>query len=95
MHRLLQSKTASPSLRGSGLKCEKGVVVGHVIASPSLRGSGLKSKKLVLFGMALLVSLFTREWIEIVSMQGNLQMDALSPSLRGSGLKLIMIWGVA
>ena len=33
---------ASPSLRGSGLKCEFGFKVPIVIESPSLRGSGLK-----------------------------------------------------
>ena len=36
---------------------------------------------------AALVSLFTREWIEIAN-DGSSSLSSLSPSLRGSGLKL-------
>ena len=35
-----------------------------------------------------MVSLFTREWIEIESIDGAMQQTGVSPSLRGSGLKL-------
>ena len=36
------------------------------------------------------VSLFTREWIEIVEMPRDFTGFRLSPSLRGSGLKLFL-----
>ena len=55
--------------------------------SPSLRGSGLKSVHRVTCQKSAVVSLFTREWIEI-SPSGFAFFDVtMSPSLRGSGLK--------
>ena len=56
----------SPSLRGSGLKyraLQKAALWGW---SPSLRGSGLKYRTLNDNLKTILVSLFTREWIEML-----------------------------
>ena len=61
--------SASPSLRGSGLKSESRSTDSCNRWSPSLRGSGLKfyprSQKIRMPP----VSLFTREWIEIPFLQ--------------------------
>ena len=54
--------------------------------SPSLRGSGLKFPVGELNSSVNAVSLFTREWIEIF-VKLLYKVKALSPSLRGSGLK--------
>ena len=56
---------ASPSLRGSGLKYVHAFLPVLPNTSPSLRGSGLKSLCSVNIVKYALVSLFTREWIEI------------------------------
>ena len=55
--------------------------------SPSLRGSGLKCPGDYLLEKDAKVSLFTREWIEIVRRARTLPWLTASPSLRGSGLK--------
>ena len=59
--------------------------------SPSLRGSGLKYKQVAFLQSYFAVSLFTREWIEILPFF-RICMTAWSPSLRGSGLKCGMFW---
>ena len=61
----IRNPCKSPSLRGSGLKLAVCSLESELSGSPSLRGSGLKfvRKRLLLFQMV--VSLFTREWIEI------------------------------
>ena len=56
----------SPSLRGSGLKLLRICLICLQMASPSLRGSGLKSRTTPKSDWFAAVSLFTREWIEIV-----------------------------
>ena len=55
----------SPSLRGSGLKLSGHTLRAQRPWSPSLRGSGLKLLAPVWMQAGTLVSLFTREWIEI------------------------------
>ena len=61
--------------------------------SPSLRGSGLKYwKEYPKLGMQI-VSLFTREWIEIPCFVFLFYACFSSPSLRGSGLKYLMDYG--
>ena len=77
----------SPSLRGSGLKCCIGVALWLERESPSLRGSGLKSEQLLRLLGRRSVSLFTREWIEILHQLNQEKRKRRSPSLRGSGLK--------
>ena len=78
----------SPSLRGSGLKSFTSVIIFDLSKSPSLRGSGLKYwKEYPKLGMQI-VSLFTREWIEITCDNAVMIPWIASPSLRGSGLKL-------
>ena len=57
------------------------------LQSPSLRGSGLKWDSSRTEEEQEAVSLFTREWIEIAFPSIGLYSLALSPSLRGSGLK--------
>ena len=59
---------SSPSLRGSGLKCQNWRWTKFCLWSPSLRGSGLKSRRNHLCINAVWVSLFTREWIEICTL---------------------------
>ena len=77
----------SPSLRGSGLKSTPpDRHTGQKRRSPSLRGSGLKSVRDTEVEVKKYVSLFTREWIEILPFF-RICMTAWSPSLRGSGLK--------
>ena len=61
---LLQPR--SPSLRGSGLKLVLSILSLLCSWSPSLRGSGLKLLVIFIRWMTDYVSLFTREWIEIV-----------------------------
>ena len=56
--------------------------------SPSLRGSGLKYLSETKMTLAEFVSLFTREWIEITATRQHDARGFVSPSLRGSGLKL-------
>ena len=56
--------------------------------SPSLRGSGLKFHPPWMFALAISVSLFTREWIEIAPHFWTV-LYGMSPSLRGSGLKFL------
>ena len=75
----------SPSLRGSGLKCWQNRLHQTNSASPSLRGSGLKCGS-VCMRFFVCVSLFTREWIEILFAEWQ-SLFPRSPSLRGSGLK--------
>ena len=58
------------------------------LQSPSLRGSGLKSGEYGEETPTDIVSLFTREWIEIFSMSFA-STSLKSPSLRGSGLKYV------
>ena len=55
--------------------------------SPSLRGSGLKLESQNQNHLKKMVSLFTREWIEINAFNSALGIASPSPSLRGSGLK--------
>ena len=55
----------SPSLRGSGLKYRTLNDNLKTILSPSLRGSGLKWGFYWVTSVSHVVSLFTREWIEI------------------------------
>ena len=63
----------SPSLRGSGLKWEIARHTGADAASPALRGSGLKSA-FAISPMAIAeVSLFTREWIEMETLAGDVR----------------------
>ena len=76
----------SPSLRGSGLKLNSSLATWAAKWSPSLRGSGLKFILLTNQHRETGVSLFTREWIEIVRI-GTIFFGRSSPSLRGSGLK--------
>ena len=57
------------------------------VMSPSLRGSGLKFQHMDFYFYDFHVSLFTREWIEIVIMFTQALRRTQSPSLRGSGLK--------
>ena len=79
----------SPSLRGSGLKSNRTKQPNQTAAeSPSLRGSGLKLLGGRGVGFPPEVSLFTREWIEIIIHLSMLHPSGMSPSLRGSGLKL-------
>ena len=56
----------SPSLRGSGLKLFVNPFFQKNILSPSLRGSGLKFYQQWYHAVCDVVSLFTREWIEII-----------------------------
>ena len=56
----------SPSLRGSGLKLTSDHTFLQMMVSPSLRGSGLKSILRRINRADAPVSLFTREWIEIL-----------------------------
>ena len=58
-----------------------------MVQSPSLRGSGLKSIQASKLPELRLVSLFTREWIEILKSLQQTKDITASPSLRGSGLK--------
>ena len=58
--------------------------------SPSLRGSGLKSLVNWFTKLIFVVSLFTREWIEMSILPPKSDKSP-SPSLRGSGLKYILI----
>ena len=55
--------------------------------SPSLRGSGLKYFFDNFGHKGNMVSLFTREWIEIENREQKDGLHLASPSLRGSGLK--------
>ena len=57
----------SPSLRGSGLKLFLCLSCRSWETSPSLRGSGLKYREWRCEKSNCWVSLFTREWIEIIS----------------------------
>ena len=59
-------------------------------ASPSLRGSGLKFYYNAFYSICKLVSLFTREWIEIFGWYIYYTTNVVSPSLRGSGLKCMI-----
>ena len=77
----------SPSLRGSGLKCIVSYRPFFQLQSPSLRGSGLKSYTVPVGAAQAPVSLFTREWIEILNNAASVLPEIASPSLRGSGLK--------
>ena len=79
----------SPSLRGSGLKYIPHFWFCLASMSPSLRGSGLKLSPSCTTTALVLVSLFTREWIEIQFQDVALKISYLSPSLRGSGLKFL------
>ena len=58
-------RVRSPSLRGSGLKSFLLRCPASGTTSPSLRGSGLKSAVFTTQSTMRIVSLFTREWIEI------------------------------
>ena len=73
----------SPSLRGSGLKSVSQERIRNPCKSPSLRGSGLKfvRKRLLLFQMV--VSLFTREWIEIGARLGRAEVQERLPLYEG------------
>ena len=68
----------SPSLRGSGLKLCQKQLSRQPIWSPSLRGSGLKYSMGLNRADAAKVSLFTREWIEML---GGVRSAELSISL--------------
>ena len=57
---------SSPSLRGSGLKYPHPLKQPPLSESPSLRGSGLKFRQEGQYQSGTCVSLFTREWIEII-----------------------------
>ena len=57
----------SPSLRGSGLKSNRNKLDMQTASSPSLRGSGLKSPNRQVVSNRHIVSLFTREWIEMTN----------------------------
>ena len=78
----------SPSLRGSGLKL-------HFVHNPSpnclclplYEGVDWNKISFVSIVSPPLVSLFTREWIEMWHLHTELQRKSKSPSLRGSGLK--------
>ena len=59
-------KGQSPSLRGSGLKFRRCARNQPHLRSPSLRGSGLKSAVVTAGRLVSAVSLFTREWIEMM-----------------------------
>ena len=61
----LSNQVLSPSLRGSGLKFGLLLRLRMPDSSPSLRGSGLKSPPPGCVVACRLVSLFTREWIEM------------------------------
>ena len=58
--------TMSPSLRGSGLKWNTVQPLQIISKSPSLRGSGLKFDDVSDSLEDVSVSLFTREWIEML-----------------------------
>ena len=81
------AKTASPSLRGSGLKSQTKLIKGITKKSPSLRGSGLKSEAYTeqvknCCCLPLYEGVDWNVW--------NIEIDncpSASPSLRGSGLK--------
>ena len=60
----------------------------QILLSPSLRGSGLKYAGDKHHRHRRPVSLFTREWIEIMIILYAILGVMSSPSLRGSGLKL-------
>ena len=78
---------SSPSLRGSGLKFPCRPLQAVQNPSPSLRGSGLKFSVPCYLDNGDYVSLFTREWIEILQEIAVMWHRITSPSLRGSGLK--------
>ena len=84
---VISTVTMSPSLRGSGLKFQRWSCWPLPPSSPSLRGSGLKCHIPLFYQLLLAVSLFTREWIEIIWLPRSLNCCSESPSLRGSGLK--------
>ena len=63
-----------------------------ILGSPSLRGSGLKYHSPERESETLQVSLFTREWIEIIKSSACDSSTFSSPSLRGSGLKSPRSW---
>ena len=74
----------SPSLRGSGLKYLVAAVKQSIQRqSPSLRGSGLKSHPLSFLSVRIIVSLFTREWIEIASLLRRLTAATSLPLYEG------------
>ena len=79
----IRNPCKSPSLRGSGLKLAVCSLESELSGSPSLRGSGLKfvRKRLLLFQMV--VSLFTREWIEIGARLGRAEVQERLPLYEG------------
>ena len=84
----------SPSLRGSGLKL-LGFIWKKSKSSVSLftREWIEICSNVPCFPGLCRVSLFTREWIEIESAPHSRYLTIQSPSLRGSGLKLLgFIW---
>ena len=77
----------SPSLRGSGLKCHFPSPPHLSERLPLYEGVDWNGRLLAKDRMQCSVSLFTREWIEMVLCKHFLNHSARSPSLRGSGLK--------
>ena len=78
----------SPSLRGSGLKFWLNDIWSVKDFVSLFTREWIEMKTASANSWGGLVSLFTREWIEIIE-KSELYIDNRSPSLRGSGLKLI------
>ena len=79
----------SPSLRGSGLKslCNNRFHTKQAVSLFTREWIEIDSGTLSVRPCA--VSLFTREWIEIFEVPATIDAGFKSPSLRGSGLKLL------
>ena len=81
----------SPSLRGSGLKLFVNPFFQKNILSPSLRGSGLKFYQQWYHAVCDVVSLFTREWIEIILVKIHKINILCLPLYEGVDWSLILI----
>ena len=75
-----------PLYEGVDWNVQLNLILHNKQPSPSLRGSGLKYRQSQSLRLQRMVSLFTREWIEII-LCCSTSPRRLSPSLRGSGLK--------
>ena len=80
---------ASPSLRGSGLKCQSSAGGGVLHRVSLFTREWIEIVADAIFTDGFGVSLFTREWIEIAIIFCKMSFVHVSPSLRGSGLKCL------
>ena len=94
LHRTHANSTSLPLYEGVDWNRRCRMKAHAAVSSPSLRGSGLKCWMKSYNFHRQNVSLFTREWIEMLCFFALHRLTRSSPSLRGSGLKWLLWWVV-